>query len=88
MGRRYEYNEWKDVNLTIDGIAVEARVHVEGWYSSGDGWGYGTEPPDGDDEITDIEIDCAYDETTCEDVPITDSLKAKVRKEVERGTYW
>ena len=78
----YETDEWENRELTIDGIAIEAKVHIQGWYSSGDSWGYGCEPPDGEDEITEVEVECAYNEETGEDVEITEELKQKVMKEV------
>ena len=88
MGRRYETEGWHDVYLTLDGICIEATVHTEGWYFEGDAWGYGEEPPDGDEEVVGVEITLAYKEETNEDVPVTEELKDKVIAEVNRGGYW
>ena len=82
MGRCYETDEWELENMTIDGIYIEANIHYVGWYSEGDSWGCGCEPPDGESEVVDVEIEVAYNEETGEDVEITEELKQKVMKEV------
>lgn len=82
MSRGYETSEWKWENLTIDGIYIEANVHYVGWYSFGDSWGCGCEPPDGESRVDEVEIELAYNEETGEDVEITEELKEKVMKEV------
>ena len=63
-------------------------AHVVGWYSEGDSWGYGCEPPEGDEEVDDVDIELAYVEETGEDVEITESLKEKVKAELNRKNYW
>lgn len=45
-------------------------------------WGYGCEPPDGDEEITEMKINYSYNEETGEDVTITDDLKKKIEAEL------
>ena len=83
MSRGYKISEWKDVNFTVDGIHIEGSVHVVGWCSPGDAWGYGCEPPDGDSRIDDVEIEVAYNEKTGKDVAITESLRELVISEAE-----
>lgn len=75
----YETDEWEAKTLRIDGIYIEANVHYEGWCSSGDSWGYGCEPPDGESEVTEVEVECAYIEETGEDVEVTDELIEKIK---------
>ena len=82
MARVYETDDWEWKTLTIDGIHIEADIHVVGWYSDGDSFGYGCEPPDGDSRIEDIEIETAYNEETGEAIEITEELKQKVIKEL------
>ena len=88
MGRAYEYEETHNVELTVDGIVCDVVVSVEGWSTPGDSFGYGCEPPDGEEHITDIEFNYAYNEETDEDVTVTESLKKKVKKELESNYYW
>ena len=82
MSRCNEYDEWEDKTVTVDGIYIEARVHYVGWYTDGDEFGYGCEPPDESIEAVDVEIEVAYNEETGEDVEITEEFKQKVLKEV------
>lgn len=82
MGRRYETDEWEHRTLTIDGIHVEADVHYVGWYSDGDAFGYGCEPPDGESYVEDIEVELAYEEETGLAVKVTEELIEKIRAEL------
>ena len=81
MSRRNETDEWEWRNMTIDGIYIEAKLHFVGWYSEGDSWGCGCEPPDGESKVVDVEIELAYNEEIGEDVKITEELKQRVMKE-------
>ena len=78
----YPTSEWVTREVTVDGVVAEVEAHFEGWYSEGDAWGYGCEPPDGDEEITKMTINYAYNEETGEDVTITDDLKKKIEAEL------
>ena len=78
----YPTNEWVTEEVTVDGIVAEVEAHFEGWYTEGDSWGYGCEPPDGDEEITEMTINYAHNEETGEDVTITDELKNKIEAEL------
>ena len=80
--RRYEYEETHCVELTVDGIVCEVDVSVEGWSTPGDSFGYGCEPADGEEHITDITFNYAYNEETGENVTITDDLKKKIEAEL------
>ena len=82
MSRCYETDERVTRVVTVDGIVAEVEAHFEGWYSEGDAWGYGCEPPDGDEEITERTFNYAYNEETGEDVTITDDLKKKIEAEL------
>ena len=90
MGRRYETSNSYYCILTVEGITAEVRVSTVGWYSEGDAWGYGCEPPDGDEEITDVEFEEIYDETSEEgcEVELTEELKEKFLKELKTGKYF
>lgn len=78
----YPTSEWVTEEVTVDGVVAEVEAHFEGWYSEGDAWGYGCEPSDGDEEITEMTINYAYNEETGEDVTITDDLKKKIEAEL------
>ena len=78
----YPTNEWVTEEVTVDGIVAEVEAHFEGWYTEGDAWGYGCEPPDGDEEITDFTVNYAHNEETGEDMTITDELKNKIEAEL------
>lgn len=71
----YSYDEWKSEEVTIDGIIYDVSCHYEGWYSSGSSFGYGCEPPDGEEEITEVEIESARYEETDEEIELTDEVK-------------
>lgn len=78
----YPTSEWVTEEVTVDGVIAEVEAHFEGWYSEGDAWGYGCEPSDGDEEITEMTINYAYNEETGKDVTITDDLKKKIEVEL------
>lgn len=84
----YSTSENRFTTMVLDGIYIEVTAHVVGWYSEGDSWGYGCEPPEGDEEVDDVDIELAYVEETGEDVEITESLKEKVKAELNRKNYW
>lgn len=67
-------SEWITREVTVDGVVAECKAHFQGWYSEGDAFGYGCEPPDGDEEITELIVNYAYDEETGEDVKVTNDL--------------
>ena len=75
-------DEWISREVTVDGIVVDCNAHFEGWYSEGSSFGYGCEPPDGDEEITELIINYAYNEETGENVVVTDELKKKIESEL------
>ena len=81
-------NENRFTTLVLDGIYIEVTAHVVGWYSGGDSWGYGCEPPDGEEKVDDVDIELACVEETGKDVEITESLKEKVIAELNRKNYW
>lgn len=71
------------IYIDNEDMYVEVEVHAEatGWYTPGDSWGYGCEPPDGDFEIDEVEYISAktYDEDgNCSDVVLTDEIKKMV----------
>ncbi len=90
MSRCYETSDTHYCTLTVDGITAEVCVRTRGWYSEGDSWGYGCEPPDGAEEITDVEYEAVYDETSEEEyeVELTEELKEKFLKKLETGKYF
>ena len=91
MGRKKILEDTVSYELTIDGIVYGLLIDVEGWYFPGDSWGYGTEPPDGDDRIVDVRYDYAYIEETEEPVDvstITDEIKSKIREQLEYDDSW
>lgn len=63
-------------------IDVDVRAEATGWYSSGDSWGYGCEPPDGDFTIDEVEYVKAYDDYSKDPVEITDEMKKQVMKKL------
>lgn len=88
MGCSYKTEDTHEVSMTLDGNYIEATVHTEGWYFEGDGFGYGEEPPDGEENVVDVDITLAYNEETGEDLEVTEELKKKVMAEAESGNYW
>lgn len=88
MGRSYKTEDTHDVSMTLEGSYIEATVHTEGWYFEGDSWGYGEEPPDGEENVVDVDITLAYNEETGKDLEVTEELKKKVMTEAENGNYW
>lgn len=75
--KRHECEDWEWESRVIDGIRVGGRVHYVGWYTSGDSFGYGCTPPDGESRIVGVEDMEAYNEETGEDVEITEELTKK-----------
>ena len=63
----------------VDGLTVEVCAEAEGFYCSGDSFGYGCEPPDEDFEITEVNIKRAYLDCPEEPSEITEELKADVK---------
>ena len=63
--------------IIVDGVYVEVEARAKGYYRAGDAFGYGCEPPDGDFEITDMDIISAYDDSD-RPVEITKEFKEKV----------
>lgn len=52
--KRHIVDEWKNVNVKINGTVINVDVHEQGFYTDGDAWGEGTEPPDFSVEITEV----------------------------------
>ena len=63
----------------VDGVTVEVEAEAEGFYCEGDAFGYGCEPPDGDFNITEVNIIRAYEDVPEDEVEITEELRDKVR---------
>ena len=87
-------NMYYDGTIEIDNdeICVEVEVHAEasGYWKTGDSFGYGCEPPDGDFEIDEIEYQSArtYDEEgNMIDVEITDKIKELVKAELYKVEF-
>lgn len=73
----YHYNG----TLLVDGVYVEVEAEAEGFYVEGDAFGYGCEPPDGDFNITELNIKKAYNDDPddpTDRVEVTKELKDKV----------
>lgn len=80
------------VEVVADEIYAEVEVHAEasGWYKSGDSFGYGCEPSDGDFELDEVEYISAitYDEDgNVSDVEITDKIKSLVRTKLSNVEF-
>lgn len=75
-------SEWITREVTVDGIVAEVEAHFEGWYTEGSSFGCGCEPPDGDEEITELNVNYAYNEETGKNVVVTDDLKKKIEAEL------
>ena len=81
----YYYNGTFEID--VDKMYVEVEVHAEasGFYKSGDSFGCGCEPDDGDFKLDEVEYISArtYDEEgNASDVEITDKIKSLVRKKL------
>lgn len=63
--------------IYVEGVTVEVEAKAEGFYCDGDSFGYGCEPPDGDFNITDMNIIRAYDDSD-KSVEVTEELEKKV----------
>ena len=70
----YHYNG----EVYVDGVTVEVEAKAEGFYCSGDSFGCGCEPPDGDFEVTEVNIIKAY-----YDYPDDPNDRVEVTKELE-----
>lgn len=72
------------ISLFLDygDIDVDVQAEASGFYSAGDSFGYGCEPPDGDFEIDSIEYIKAYDPYSNEPVEITEEIKKEVQKKL------
>lgn len=80
-----EIDDWKNVEVKVNGLIAEIEAHIKGWYESGDEFGFGFEPPDGNEEICEVIINRAYKEDTEEEVKITDDLRKLI--EIECVNY-
>jgi hypothetical protein len=70
------------------------KCNMDGWYSPGDSWGMGEEPPDGEDwltgvrniELNDIDVNEPYMESTPENEAIENKFMDIIEKYVNSGT--
>ena len=86
----YYYNGVVEVEKNNKQIEVEVRAEASGYYTEGDSFGYGCEPPDGDFKIDEIEYLSAitYDEEgKVSDVEITDEIK-KLAENALNNVKW
>ena len=51
---RHEIDEWKNYKVVINGTVINVEAHEQGFYTDGDAWGEGIEPPDFSVEITEV----------------------------------
>ena len=71
--------------LLVGTVYVEVEAKAEGFYTEGDSFGYGCEPPDGDFNITEMDIKKAYHDDPddpSDAVEITDELKRKTKRKL------
>lgn len=87
-------NYYYDGTIEIDNdeMYVEVEVHAEasGFWTTGDNWGYGCEPPDGDFKIDEVEYISAttYDEDgNPSPVEITDEIKKIVNDQLYKEEF-
>lgn len=87
-------NYYYDGTIEIDNdeMYVEVEVHAEasGFWSAGDSFGYGCEPPDGDFEIDEVKYISAttYDEDgNPSPVEITDEIKKIVNDQLYKEEF-
>lgn len=79
MGNRYHGYTYKgEVTLRKENITADVEAHARGFYFAGSSFGYGTEPPDGDFEITSVTVNRAWNTDTEEEVEVTKELKTKI----------
>lgn len=71
----------------VDGVTVEVEAEAVGFYFAGDAFGYGCEPPDGDFEITEVNIIRAYEDIPDDKVEVTEELRNKVRDKLYNETF-
>lgn len=86
----YYYNGTIEIDNDERYIEVEVQAEASGYWKSGDSFGYGCEPPDGDFEIDKVEYLSAttYDEegNAC-DVEITDEIKSLVMQKLNEVEF-
>jgi len=80
------------IEIDNDEMYVEVEVHAEasGFYTPGDSFGYGCEPPDEDFEIDEVEFLSAktYDEDgKASSVEITDEIKEVVMEQLYKEEF-
>ena len=76
--------------LLVDGVSVEVEAKGEGFYTEGDAFGYGCEPPDGDFNITEVNIIKAYNDDPddpTDRVEVTEELRNKVERKLYLETF-
>ena len=86
----YYYNGVVEIDKDNQQIEVEVHAKASGYYTEGDSFGCGCEPPDGDFEIDEVEYlsAIAYDEKgNTSEIEITDEIKKLVESEL-RGMEW
>lgn len=87
-------NMYYDGTIYIDNedMYLEVDVHAEasGFYTPGDSWGYGCEPPDGDFEIDEVEyisVRTCDEDGNYSNVALTDEIKQMVMDQLYKEDF-